>query len=67
MPGKIGAFHQSVERHRDHLLNYFVVLRGKHEAEYGMKCGLDWPADYYFHQNTPIAHALLMQHAHLPC
>lgn len=27
MPGKIGSFHHSVERHRDHLLNYFVVLR----------------------------------------
>jgi len=27
MPGKIGAFHHSVERHRDHLLNYFVVIR----------------------------------------
>lgn len=27
MPGRISSFHHSVERNRDHLLNYFVVLR----------------------------------------
>ena len=32
MPGKIGAFQRSIQRHQDsgHLLNFFVVLRVRH-------------------------------------
>ncbi len=32
LPGKIGAFHRSVQKHQDNLLNYFIFLRVKSAA-----------------------------------